>query len=87
MGYVYGFIQDNGQVFNKRIAQLEAIFVKEEYRGKGIAKRLIQEFTKWAKEQGASLMELSVCKENDNAVNLYKNYGFKENKLILKKNI
>ena len=53
LGYVYGFIQDNGQVFNVKIAQLDSIFVKKEYRGRCIAKSLIQEFTKWAREQDA----------------------------------
>lgn len=87
LGYVYGFIQNNGQVFNTKIAQLDAIFVKKEYRGNGIAQSLIQELTKWAKEQGASNLELSVCKENKMAINLYMNEGFEENKLILKKKI
>ena len=84
---IYGFIQDNGQVFNVKIAQLDSIFVKKEYRGRCIAKSLIQEFTKWAREQDASEMELSVCKGNSKAINLYKNEGFDENKLILRKKI
>ena len=87
LGYVYGFIQDNGQVFDTKIAQLDSIFVKNEYRGQKIAKNLIQEFVNWAKNQGASEVELSVCKGNKKAINLYKNEGFEEDKLILSKKI
>ena len=87
IGYVYGFIQDNGRVFDKKIAQLDAIFVKKEYRGNGIAKSLIQELTKWANEQGASYIELSVCNENEKAIYLYKNEGFEDSKFILRKKI
>ena len=87
LGYVYGFIQNNGQVFNTKIAQLDAIFVKKEYRGNGIAQSLIQELTKWAKEQGATYIELSVCQENEKARKLYKNNGFEDKKLILRKKI
>ena len=77
LGYVYGFIQDNGNVLNKSIVQLDAIYVKKEYRGTGIAKSLIQELVKWAKGKGCSYVELSVCKDNVDAINLYKNQEFK----------
>ena len=87
LGYVYGFIQNNGQVFNTKKAQLDAIFVKKECRGNGIAKSLIQELTKWANKEGATYIELSVCKENEKARNLYTNNGFQEEKLILRKKI
>lgn len=87
LGYVYGFIQNNGNIFNKNIAQIDALFVKEQYRGNGISKKLIQEFTKWAKDKGCSYVELSVCNNNLKAINLYKNEGFKTEKLILKKKV
>lgn len=50
LGYVYGFIQDNENLFNNKIAKLDALFVKEQYRGNGIARSLMKEFINWAKK-------------------------------------
>ena len=87
LGYVYGFIQDNGNLFNNKIAQLDALFVKEQYRGNGIARSLMNEFINWAEEKGAAYIELSVCKDNTNAINLYENEGFSIDKICLRKAI
>ena len=87
LGYVYGFIQDNGNLFNNKIAKLDALFVKEQYRGNGIARSLIREFINWARENKVAYIELSVCKDNTNAINLYKNEGFNIDKICLKKKL
>ena len=87
LGYVYGFIQDNGNLFNNKIAQLDALFVKEQYRGNGIARSLMKDFINWAEEKGAAYIELSVCKDNTNAINLYENEGFSIDKICLRKAI
>ena len=85
LGYVYGFIQDNGNLFNNKMAKLDALFVKEQYRGNGIARSLMKDFINWAEEKGAAYIELSVCKDNTNAINLYENEGFSINKICLRK--
>ncbi|MCR5145832.1 MAG: GNAT family N-acetyltransferase, partial [Clostridia bacterium] len=87
MGYIYGFIQENGNLFNNKIAQLDALFVKEQYRGNGIAKSLMKEFINWSKEKGATYVELSVCKDNTNAISLYEDEGFYIDKILLKKKL
>ena len=87
LGYVYGLIQDNGNLFNNKIAKLDALFVKEQYRGNGIARSLIREFINWAKEKEISYVELSVCKDNTNAINLYENEGFSIDKICLRKEL
>ena len=87
LGYVYGFIQDNGSLYNNKVAQLDALFVKEQYRGNGIARSLMNEFINWAEEKGAAYIELSVCKDNTNAINLYENEGFSIDKICLRKAI
>ena len=87
LGYVYGFIQDNGNLFNNKIAQLDALFVKEQYRGNGIARSLMKEFINWAEEKGVAYIELSVCKDNTNAISLYEEEGFSINKICLRKGL
>ena len=85
LGYVYGFIQDNGNLFNNKMAKLDALFVKEQYRGNGIARSLIREFINWAREKEVAYVELTVCKDNTNAIDLYQNEGFSINKICLRK--
>ena len=87
LGYIYGYIQDNGTLLNKIVAQLDALFVKQEYRGNGIAKKLMNEFYNWAKKKEAAYIELSVCKDNSNAIDLYENEGFNINKICLRKEL
>ena len=87
MGYIYGFIQENWNLFNNKTAQLDALFVKEQYRGNGIAKSLMKEFINWSKEKGTTYVELSVCKDNTNAISLYEDEGFYIDKILLKKKL
>ena len=87
LGYVYGFIQDNGSLYNNKVAQLDALFVKEQYRGNGIARSLMKEFINWAEEKRVASIELSVCKDNTNAISLYENEGFCIDKILLRKKL
>lgn len=85
LGYVYGFIQDKGNLYNNKISKLYALFVKEQYRGNGIESSLIKEFINWAREKRVAYIELSVCKDNTNAISLYENEGFGIDKICLRK--
>ena len=87
LGYVYGFVQDNGSLYNKKVAQLDALYVKEQYRKNGIAKNLIKEFIKWAEGKEVAYVELSVCKDNTNAISLYESEGFHIDKVYLRKEL
>jgi len=79
IGYIFWKIitNDNGP-YKNHIALIDGLYVNEEYRHKGIATNLINECKKWAKETGATIIELNVMSENINAINLYQNIGFKE---------
>ena len=58
-------------------AYLEAISVSEKYRGLGIGKRLIDEVSRIAKNQGVEILLLQVVLENQQAKKLYEQIGFK----------
>lgn len=83
IGYLYGFVQNNGNIYINIITQLDAMFVDNEYRKLGIGNALIGEFKKWSKEKNAKYIELKVCNNNDNAISLYKKNGFKNAKTIM----
>lgn len=54
---------------------LEDLFVKPEYRGKGIGKALFESIIKTAKEKNYGRVEWSVLKWNKPAINFYESRG------------
>lgn len=83
VGYLYGFMMDCGDSVINRVAQLDAVFVLEKYRGQGVARNLIDKFKDWALKKQAKYLELKVCNGNQTAINLYKEAGFKSTKIIM----
>lgn len=51
---------------------LEDLFVKPDYRGKGIGKALLDKIISIAKERGYGRVEWSVLEWNESAINFYK---------------
>ena len=48
---------------------------------------LIREFINWARGKEVAYVELSVCKDNANAISLYENEGFSIDKICLRKEL
>jgi len=53
------------------------LYVKKEFRGKGLGKKLMEIADEYAKRKGAKRITLNVRKDNEPALNLYKKSGFK----------
>ncbi len=87
LGYIYGYIQNNGDAKLKKTAVLDALYVEENFRNKGVAKELIDAFNNWAKSNGLNYIELKVCKDNIKAINLYEKIGFKTSKIIMENKV
>ena len=49
---------DIGNVYDNKVAQSDAVYIKPEYRMKGIARQIIQYFTEWSKNNKVSYIEL-----------------------------
>lgn len=58
------------------------VFTLSEYRRKGIQTKLIGECIKFAKEQNLEILKLS--SDNQEAISIYKKYGFENDTLIMK---
>lgn len=70
-GYcVFRIIAGEGELF--RIAILP------EYRGGGLAKKLMERLAEYSKEKAVTSIFLEVRESNKIAINLYKSYGFQE---------
>ena len=68
------------QVLLQPIAIVDALYVEEGYRGKGIAKDLFRRFQEFASVCGAASIELKVMSRNRDALRLYASMGFCETK-------
>lgn len=62
---------------DKRI-YISRMIVKKEYRNRGIGNEILTFLVEKAKSMGYSEMTIGVDKDNDNAVHLYKKFGFTE---------
>lgn len=62
---------------DKRV-YVSRMIVKKEYRNRGIGSEILEFLKRKAKEMGFSEMTIGVDKDNENALHLYRKYGFTE---------
>ena len=66
---------------NKLVFELTKMAVKPEYRNKGIGKKLLKKCIDYSKSNKYSSIILYSNKKLNNAIHLYRNFGFKEIKM------
>ena len=57
------------------------MYVKEEHRGKGVNKRIMNQLIEWGKKSGYHIFKLDVYSNNSSAINAYQKAGFKGEEL------
>jgi GNAT superfamily N-acetyltransferase len=62
--------------FEKNVAEIKRMFVIPESRGKGIASQIVTELEVWYKEENYSTCILETSIKLENAISLYKKFGF-----------
>lgn len=70
-----------------RSVYIDAIFVLEPFRRRGIATRLFRQIQDTASEIGAERMDLMVWAFNAPALAFYKSLGMKEQRIVLEKQV
>ena len=72
-----------GYIYLKRVIEndkkgylVDGLYVLEDYRRQGIAKKLVDYALKLIKD--SEFININVMADNKNAINLYKSFGFKE---------
>lgn len=80
VGFLYGFLYHIPGVWLHPIVILDALYVEEAHRGKGIAGKLFCAFREFAAAHGAGSIELKVLSRNSGAIGLYEQLGFREAK-------
>ena len=69
------------QTKNKLVFELTKMAVEPEYRNKGIGKKLLKKCIDYSKSNNYSSIILYSNKKLNNAIHLYRNFGFKEIKM------
>lgn len=63
--------------FDENKVEIKRMFVKPDFRGQGIAMKILSELEKWAADSGYSSTVLETGKRQPEAINLYKKAGYK----------
>lgn len=63
---------------------LEGIFIKEEYRKRGLARDMLEACQKWAKEQGCAEFASDCELDNEDSLKFHMKMGFVEANRIIK---
>ena len=89
VGYLAGRItndKDQYRIFNL-LAELENMFVLENWRSKGVGSILAEAFFTWAKQKGVENISVTASSGNAEAIKFYKKNGFKDHCVILEKEL
>lgn len=84
VGKIYRTLKISGY---ERSGYISNVYIKKEFRRKGIACKLVEEVIKWFKQRGATNITLEIYKSNKAAISLYHKFGFLEYYIMLKKKI
>jgi ribosomal protein S18 acetylase RimI-like enzyme len=68
----------NAWLESRKTGLIRFIYVRDRFRGRGIATKLVKECLSWTKKQGAGIAELMVAGNNAGAHKLYKRLGFED---------
>ena len=76
----YGLIKKNDAKFSHRkYGYIGFIYVKDEFRGQGISKLIINAICNWFRTKKIVEVKLTVYEENPSAIKAYEKLGFKKN--------
>lgn len=66
-----------------RVAVLEDVIIGNEYRGKGLGRRLVEHVLAWAKTDGMTRITLLADRDNKAAMGFYRKLGFEHSHMVV----
>ena len=87
VGYLAGSLNVEASYNTRSLAEIDNMFILEEYRQYGIGRKLIDEFKKYAKENNIEELKVTASAKNVNAILFYKKNGLEEFDVTLKMKI
>lgn len=86
LGYVW-VGEGNDMITGKSHGFVYDLFVREEFRGKGIAKMLLEKAETYCRKKGYSRILLMVAAKNQSAIQLYTRVGFETEQMYMGKDL
>ena len=78
IGYLAGCIHNKNECFTEQFAEIENMYIENEYRRLGVGTKLVEEFKSYCKENNIKYIKVSAWNDNIEAINFYKNNDFLE---------
>ena len=66
-----------------RVAMLEDVIIRNEYRGKGLGRRLVEHVLAWARIEGMTRVTLLADRDNEAALRFYRKLGFEHSHMAV----
>lgn len=83
IGYLTGYTRKVERWRPVERTEIESMYIRKEFRGRGIGKKLVDIFIKWSKKAAAKTVLVTTLHKNSRAVKFYKRKGFKPTSLSL----
>ena len=71
----------------KKYGEVIELFVRHDYRKRGVGKELLQKTEEYLKQKGIKWIEVQVSTFNKNAISAYKHMGYQNHQTLMFKNI
>lgn len=82
-GHLIGIFAEPSAMWTAAKAELVSMYVRRDARGRGVGGHLVDSFTSWAKERGASRLHVTAYATNEPALRLYRSKGFASQSITL----
>jgi ribosomal protein S18 acetylase RimI-like enzyme len=83
VGYLAGYTRDKSSFRLVKLAELESMFVNEDFRGQQVGTKLVRKFLEWSREKEAQRVSVSAYYANSRAIDFYQGLGFEPKSLTL----
>ena len=88
IGLLIAAVHTDSPLFRyRRWVEVEALYVDPDYRGLGIANRLLNQAYQWAEAQDLHRVQLYVTASNERAQAVYTEHGFTVTQAIMRKSL
>ncbi|MCK5023952.1 MAG: GNAT family N-acetyltransferase [Candidatus Aenigmarchaeota archaeon] len=87
-GKVIGFLwMSTTRTILGKCGLVHQIYIDDEFRGKGLAKKLMDCAEEYFREKNIKRIKLTVTLENVSAIKLYEKIGYQKKRVVMEKNI
>ncbi len=63
--------------------EIDSLFVKAPYRGKGVGEELMSLALKWLQRHSCQILKVSIAEGNEDAMGFYRRFGFAEKFIVM----